>query len=245
MGQTLVGLLPSDDPTLTLDRERLDAVKRKRADRAAAYFRENASRWDEIRALYVSEREVETALERLLGEDLIEDLLDVGTGTGRILERLAPRVERGVGLDLSHEMLELARVRLNSPDLRHCQVRHGDMYNLPFSGASFDVAVFHMVLHFADNPAAAMAEAARVLKPGGRLVLVDFAPHDQEFLRDQHAHRRLGFAETEVSAWCEAAGLAPGEPVRLPSDPLTVLLWSAVAPNVTQIGRRRTGGHEQ
>jgi len=244
LAQTLIGLLPDDDPTLALDRERLDAVKRKRADRAASYFRENAGRWDEIRALYVSEREVETALEDLLGAQPIADLLDVGTGTGRILERLAPRVERGVGLDLSHEMLELARVRLSSPELRHCQVRHGDMYNLPFPGASFDVVVFHMVLHFADNPAAAMAEAARVLKPGGKLVLVDFAPHDQEFLRDDHAHRRLGFAEAEMSAWCESAGLAPGDPVRLPSDPLTVLLWPAVAPNVESIGRRRSVGRK-
>ena len=147
----LVGLLPDDDPTLALDRERLDAVKRARAERAARYFRENASRWDEIRALYVSEREVEAALDQLLGDQPIEDLLDVGTGTGRILERLAPRIERGVGLDLSHEMLELARVRLNRPELRHCQVRHGDMYNLPFPGASFDVVVFHMVLRFAGD----------------------------------------------------------------------------------------------
>lgn len=238
---TLVGLLPDDDPTLALDRERLEAVKRKRADRAAAYFRENAGRWDEIRALYVSEREVEAALEDLLGPERIEDLLDIGTGTGRILERLAPRIDHGVGLDLSHEMLEMARVRLSRPELRHCQVRHGDMYNLPFPGESFDVVVFHMVLHFADNPAAAMAEAARVLKPGGRLFLVDFAPHDQEFLREEHAHRRLGFSEAEVSAWCESAGLSPGDPVRLPSDPLTVLLWPAIAPNVQSIVRRRSG----
>ncbi len=238
---TLVSLLPDDDPTLALDRERLEAVKRKRADRAAAYFRENASRWDEIRALYVSEREVEAALEDLLGPTPIGDLLDIGTGTGRILERLAPRIERGVGLDLSHEMLELARVRLSQPELRHCQVRHGDMYNLPFPSGTFDVVIFHMVLHFADNPAAAMTEAARVLKPGGRLLLVDFAPHDQEFLRDDNAHRRLGFAESEIATWCESAGLSPGDPVRLPSDPLTVLVWPATAPNVESIVHRRSG----
>jgi ArsR family transcriptional regulator len=237
---TLVGLLPQDDPTLVRDRERLEAVKRARAERAADYFRDNAGRWDEIRALYVPEVEVERALLDALGDGAIGNLLDVGTGTGRVLELLAPRFEQGIGLDLSHEMLEGARVRLSHPEMRHCHVRHGDMYNLPFAPNSFDAVVFHMVLHFADNPAAAMAEAARVMRPGGRLVLVDFAPHDQEFLRDQHAHRRLGFAETEVKAWCDAVGIAADEPIRLPGDPLTVLLWSAVAPNVESILTRRT-----
>ncbi|MFP6759586.1 MAG: metalloregulator ArsR/SmtB family transcription factor [Alphaproteobacteria bacterium] len=239
LAETLVGLLPADDPTLVRDRERLDAVKSVRADRAARYFRDNAGRWDEIRALYVPENEVEAALLAAVGDQSIGGLLDIGTGTGRILELLAPRVEHGVGLDLSHEMLEAARVRLNARALRHCQVRHGDMYNLPFAADSFDAVVFHMVLHFADNPLAAMAEAARVLKPGGRLLLVDFAPHDQEFLRDEHAHRRLGFAETEVAAWCETVGIVGAEPIRLPGNPLTVCLWPATAPNVATLAPRR------
>jgi ArsR family transcriptional regulator len=241
LAETLVTLLPADDPTLVLDRERLEAVKRARADRAASYFRANAERWDEIRALYVPESEVEAALTGVLGERPIHDLLDVGTGTGRVLEMLAPHFEHGVGIDLSHEMLEIARVRLEQAGLRHCQVRHGDMYSLPFASGSFDAVVFHMVLHYADSPAGALAEAARVLCSGGRLVMVDFAPHDQEFLREVHAHRRLGFSELEVASWCRSVGLAPHRPVRLPGEPLTVVLWSAELPNVTRLNRRHDG----
>jgi ubiquinone/menaquinone biosynthesis C-methylase UbiE/DNA-binding MarR family transcriptional regulator len=230
LAQSLVALLPRDDATLALDRERLAAVKGARAERAARYFRDNARRWDEIRALYVPESEVEAAVLAAFDDQPLADLLDVGTGTGRILELLAPRIERGVGIDLSHEMLELARVRIEQLGLRHCQVRHGDMYNLPFASGSFDAVVFHMVLHFADNPTAALAESARVLRPGGRLVLVDFAPHDQEFLREAHAHRRLGFAEGEVASWFRTVGLVPGRPRRLSGSPLTVVVWTADSP---------------
>lgn len=229
LAESIVALLPDNDPTLALDRERLAAVKQARAERAGSYFRDNAADWDRIRALHVNESEVEAALSRLFDGRDMESFLDIGTGTGRILEMMAAKVERGVGIDLSHEMLALARVRLADAGHRNCQVRQGDMYSLPFASESFDGIAFHMVLHFADNPAGALAEAARVLRPGGRLVLVDFAPHDLEFLRDEQAHRRLGFAPTEVTAWCAAAGLQPSEPLRLVGDALTVLLWSADA----------------
>ncbi len=245
LAETLVALLPTGDPTLELDRERLEAVKRARAERAARYFRDNAGRWDEIRALYVPESEVEAALNELLGDHPMRDLLDVGTGTGRVLELLAPQLEHGVGIDLSHEMLEIARVRLEQAGLRHCQVRHGDMYSLPFASGSFDAVVFHMVLHYADNPAGALAEAARVLCSGGRLVMVDFAPHDQEFLREAHAHRRLGFSEPEVASWCRSVGLAPHQPVRLPGEPLTVVLWSADLPDVAPPSRHDEEGRRR
>lgn len=227
LARLLCARIPADDPTAARDRERLAAVKRARAERAARYFRDNAARWDELRALYVPESEVETALLEALGPGPIGALLDVGTGTGRVLELAADRIDEGVGVDLSHEMLALARVRLAAAGLRHCRVRHADMYALPFAAGAFDAAVFHMVLHFADSPAEAIAEAARVLKPGGQLVLVDFAPHDRESLREEHAHRRLGFAEREVDGWRRAAGLRPDPPRRLPGGPLTVVLWSA------------------
>lgn len=235
LARLLGARIPGDDPTVMRDRERLDAVRRARAARAARYFRDNAARWDELRALYVSEREVEAALLDAAGS--AGALLDVGTGTGRVLELAADRIERGVGVDLSHEMLEVARVRLAGAGLRHCRVRHADMYNLPFSAASFDTAVLHMVLHFADRPAEAIAETARVLKPGGRLILVDFAPHDRESLREDHAHRRLGFAEREVADWCRAAGLNPAAPHRLPGGTLTVVLWRAERANVAVLAR--------
>ena len=227
LARLLCARFPADDPTLERDRERLAAVKRARAERAALYFRDNAARWDEVRALYVPESAVEAALLEAIGPGPVGALLDVGTGTGRILELAADRIEHGVGVDLSHEMLEIARVRLSGARFRHCRARHADMYALPFAAASFDLCVFHMVLHFADRPARAIGEAARVLRPGGRSILVDFAPHDHERLREEHAHRRLGFAEAEVAGWSRAAGLRPAPPRRLPGNPLTVTLWTA------------------
>ena len=164
----------------------------------------------------------------LFADQAIDALLDIGTGTGRMLEIFANRVRRAVGIDISHEVLALARANLERAGLRNCDVRHGDMYNLTLPSNSFDAVVIHHVLHFADRPAAALAEAARVLRPGGTLAIVDLAPHDLESLREEHAHARLGFADEEVAAWCGAAGLEPGHPIHLAGDPLTVTLWSAV-----------------
>jgi ubiquinone/menaquinone biosynthesis C-methylase UbiE len=227
LAQLLVELLPPGDATLALDRERLAAIKRQREEQAGAYFRANAAQWDRIRSLYVEEREVEAALAKLLPAAGIRDLLDIGTGSGRMLEIFAPHVERVVGVDLSREMLAVARVNLERASLRNCSIRQADMYQLPLATASFDAVVIHQVLHYAERPAAVIAEAARVLRPEGRLVIVDFAPHALEFLRSEHAHRRLGFADAEVTAWCIAAGLEP-EPARLlPGNPLTVALWQA------------------
>src|SRR5207237_7690115 len=155
------------------------------------------------------------------------DLLDIGTGTGRMLEILAPRVEHALGVDQSREMLSIARVNLEQAGLENGLVRRGDMYQLDLPDASFDAVVIHQVLHYADRPAAAIAEAARVLRPSGIFVLVDFAPHALEFLRDEHAHRRLGFADAEVAEWCRAAGLDPASPRHLAGDPFTVVIWPA------------------
>jgi ArsR family transcriptional regulator len=230
LGRHLVAACGEADATIALDLQRLAAIKRQRAEAAAAYFRDNAAQWHRIRSLYVDEREVEAALAQIIAAARPRDLLDIGTGTGRMLEILGPEVEHALGVDQSREMLAVARVNLERAGLENSMVRRGDMYQLTLPDGSFDAVVIHQVMHYAERPAEAIAEAARVLRPGGILVLVDFAPHTLEFLRDEHAHRRLGFADSEVAEWCAAAGLDPAPPRHLPGDPLTVTIWTAHRP---------------
>jgi len=223
----LVAACNASRAPVALDLQRLAAIKRQRAERAAAYFSQNAPNWDRIRSLYIDEREVEAALTEIVTAAAPRDLLDIGTGTGRMIEVLAPRVGQALGIDQSREMLAVARVNLERAGTSNGMVRLGDMYQLPLPDASFDAVVIHQVLHYADRPAAAIAEAARVLRPGGMLVVVDFAPHTLEYLRDEHAHRRLGFADDEVAEWCHDAGLDPATPRHLDGNPLTVVIWAA------------------
>ena len=203
----IIELLDPADATVARDRERLAAVRTHRAAVAQAYFRRHAAQWDRIRKLHVADEAVESAIKSALAGAPMRSLLDLGTGTGRMLELFGPDLERGLGLDLSLDMLALARNRLDRAGLRHCSVRHGDIYDLVLPRDSFDVVLIHQVLHFLDDGGRAIAEAARVLRPGGRLLVIDFAPHDLEFLRDEHAHRRLGFAPETVSQWLKAPGL--------------------------------------
>jgi len=227
LARTLVDALPEDDPGLSLDLERLEAIVRQRAQRAAAYFRRNASEWDRIRSLHVDEAEVEKAMLDLVPPGRFADLIDIGTGTGRMIELLAPRVERALGVDLSQDMLMVARANLDRAKMRNGLVRQGDMYQLPVPSRSVDLAVFHQVLHFAEEPGNAIAEAGRVLRPGGRLIVVDFAAHEVDDLRRAHMHRWLGFRDADMSGWCRAAGLEPEPPRYLPGDPLNVVIWCA------------------
>src|SRR6516165_8982 len=175
LAQRLVAACAEDDSTVALDLQRLAVIKRQRAEQAAAYFRENAAQWHRIRSLYIDESEVEAALVEIIAAADPRDLLDIGTGTGRMLEILAPRAERALGIDQSREMLAVARVNLERAGLENGLVRLGDMYQLTLPDASFDAVVIHQVLHYADRPAAVIAEAARVLRPSGILVLIDFA----------------------------------------------------------------------
>jgi ubiquinone/menaquinone biosynthesis C-methylase UbiE/DNA-binding transcriptional ArsR family regulator len=230
LARALLRLLPPDDQGLVRDLDGLAAITRARGEAANAYFAANAADWDRIRSLHVPEAQVEAALLDLAGSDPVDEFLDIGTGTGRILALLGPRARRGLGLDLSHEMLSMARATLDAAGLRQCQVRHGDMYRMPLNPGQIDLAVMHQVLHFAHDPALAMAEIARVLAPGGRALIADFAPHDLEHLRDVHAHRRLGFTEAEVVGWCRAAGLEARLARQLAGDPLTVSIWVATKP---------------
>ena len=239
LARQLVSACNEADPTIALDLQRLAVIKRQRTDVASAYFRENAAQWHRIRSLYVDEREVEAVLVEIITAADPRDLLDIGTGTGRMLEVLAPHVEHALGIDQSREMLSIARVNLERAGLENASARLGDMYQLALPDASFDAVVVHQVLHYADRPAAAIAEAARVLRPNGILVLVDFAPHTLEFLREEHTHRRLGFADAEVAEWCRAAGLAPAPARHLLGNPLTVVIWTAHRRALPSLGLER------
>jgi ubiquinone/menaquinone biosynthesis C-methylase UbiE len=235
IARALIARLDPDDPIIARDRERLAAVRAARAAAAQNYFRRHAAEWDRIRRLHVADAAVEEAIRAALGDAPIRSLLDLGTGTGRMLELFATDIESGLGLDLSHDMLALARARLDRAGLRHCSVRHGDIYDLSLPRDSFDVVIVHQVLHFLDDSARALREAARVLRPGGRLLVVDFAPHDLEFLREEHAHRRLGFAAETVQQWMQAAGLDVVRQQTLPPGPegkIAVSLWLGRDPRI-------------
>ena len=208
LAQTLHGTLEATDGTALRDREGLEAIREARAERAATYFARNAEHWDRIRSLHAPEREIEAGLLEVVGQAPFESFLDVGTGTGRLLELLAPLCERAVGIDASREMLGLARAKLDAAGLRNATVRQADVYRLPVPRRSFDLVALHHVLHYLQDPAAAIREAAGALAPGGRLILVDFAPHDLEFLRAEHAHLRLGFSAETLSSYLAGAGLA-------------------------------------
>ncbi|MDX1580275.1 MAG: metalloregulator ArsR/SmtB family transcription factor [Alphaproteobacteria bacterium] len=223
----LVDLIPEDDTVLARDLQRLDEIKASRAEAATAYFRDNAGEWDTLRSLYTPEGAVESAILEILGDQPIDTLVDIGTGTGRMLVILKDRIERGMGIDMSRDMLSVARANLDAADAQNCQVRLGDMYHLALEDHSADVALFHQVLHYAEDPAQAVLEASRVVRPGGRILVVDFAPHDLEELRTEHAHRRLGFSDEEVSAWLKKAGAEEVEVRHLKGGELTVTLWLA------------------
>lgn len=234
------------------DSRRLAGVREARAKLAADFFKANAAEWERIRSLHAPEKDVEDAIVRLLKPVPIETLLDAGTGTGRMLELLAPYIKRGVGVDVSPEMLAIARDRLERAKIHHCQVRLSDVYRLPFAADApeqcFDAVLFHQVLHYLDDPQAAVVEAARVLRPGGRILIADFAPHGLEFLRDELAHRRLGFSDSEVRGWFKAAELTPIATEAIAPGPgaahsgegkLTVKIWVAVRAATSVRARER------
>jgi len=256
LAHLLASLVPADDPALLRDLGRLETVKAARGAAAESYFRTNARNWNRLRSLHVSEDRVEQAVLSLVGPGPYDHLLDLGTGTGRMLELLAPRIRSGTGIDINREMLALARTRLDKPPLRHCEVRQGDIFALPFvdhsSADAIDLILIHQVLHYLADPDAAIAEAARVLTPGGRILVVDFAPHGIEELRTLHAHRRLGFAQSEVTGFLEAAGLTLDAVQHLAPDPneesgaprLTVTLWLAHAPEPAVSRRLKNDDHQ-
>ncbi|MGN6305332.1 MAG: ArsR/SmtB family transcription factor [Mesorhizobium sp.] len=227
---SLVADIRATDPQVERDFERLAAVKRRRQERAAEYFSDNAASWDELRSLHAPDKAVEAALLKLVGKRPFQSMLDLGTGTGRILEIFSPLYRRGIGIDMSREMLSVARANLDKAGVANAQVRQGDIFSPPVERDAFDLVTIHQVLHYLDDPGRAIAEAARLLRPSGRLVIVDFAPHALEFLRNDHAHQRLGFSDRQIADWFAEAGLEleesqDFEPRAGTGAKLTVKLW--------------------
>jgi ubiquinone/menaquinone biosynthesis C-methylase UbiE len=237
LAHDIVARVNPADPLVAADRARLDLTRQARRRQAAAYFAEMAKDWDGIRALHAPEERVEATLAGLIGERPIRGLLDLGTGTGRMLELFAPGAERAVGVDQSPAMLSIARARVDQAGLRNVQLRQGDIYAPPIERNAFDLVLIHQVLHFLDDPGRALAEASRALRPGGRLAVVDFAAHEEEYLREDFAHRRLGFSAHEIETFLTEAGLTIAAERNVPPAPgeagkLTVAIWLARDPRV-------------
>jgi len=246
LSESLHALASDDAEPFCSDRRRLEAVRHARQQAASAFFKANAADWERIRALHAPDQDVESAILEMVGTLPRQSVLDAGTGTGRMLELLAPQVRQGTGIDISPDMLAIARDRLERIGARHCQIRLADIHRLPFPEGTavqgFDLAIFHQVLHYLEEPQAAVVEAARVLRPEGNVLVIDFAPHEVEFCRSELAHRRLGFSDGEVGGWFEAAGFKPvltravaaGE-----SGTLTVKLWLGAKHSVPSAKRTK------
>ncbi len=226
LARLVLARLPEDDPRLAADRRVAARLAAERAREASDAFRRHGMDWDEMRALGLPAAAIEQALLEALPPRM-DAFLDIGTGTGRLLELVAPQAGRAIGVDMSRDMLALARSRLAERGLAdRAAVRQADMYRLPFADASFDGVALQMVLHYADDPAAALAEAARVLRPGGTLLVADLAPHDAAALMARQAHRWPGFDDAQIAGWLGAAGCTPAQATIIPG-PLAVRIWPA------------------
>ena len=213
------------------DAARLAAVRADRAASASQWFETHASEWDAIRSLHIAESDVEAAMRKVLGEAPLGRLVDIGTGTGRMIELFGPRARTALGIDRSSEMLRLARAKIGEQGLSNAELRQADLYSLPLADGAADVAIVHHVLHYAQQPGAAIVEAARVLAPGGRLLIADFAPHAREELRTRDAHTRLGFSDAQIEGWFANAGLETARVETLEGGELTVKIWLGRKPD--------------
>jgi len=233
--RAIAPLIDRTDSLLERDQVRLQTVRDARAERAAEYFAQVAEEWDELRGAYAPTAAVEQAMLDAVETPMVNNVLDIGTGTGRILEVFADRTANGLGVDLSRQMLAVARARLDDDRLSHCSVRFGDILDLDLPAESQDVVIVHHVLHFLADPEAALHAAVRVLRPGGSLLVVDFAEHELERLRADHAHSHLGFSDEQIASWFDSLGLGSAAvqqfpPKQVADYALTVSLWAAAKP---------------
>jgi ArsR family transcriptional regulator len=228
---TLIASVDTNDPELRRDLDRLRDVKAERAEAAGQYFARVADEWDRLRALHYAEADIEKAVLAAAGPGPFDLVVDFGTGTGRMLTLFAGMARRVEGIDLSHQMLTVARSKLQEAGAANASVRHGDATSSPYTDGSASLVIIHQVLHFLDDPGRALVEAARVLAPGARLIVVEFAPHTLEHLRAEHAHRHLGVSEADMARWADRAGLAVGavKTFRAPDGEkgISVMVWSA------------------
>ena len=237
----VVSMLPGNDLILQRDYDRFLQVQSNRSEKAQDYFSSNAENWETLRNLHIADSKIESKMLEMLGNRKINEFVDFGTGAGRMLELFGPRANKAVGFDLNAEMLALARTRLEELSLSNCQVRLGDVALLPLKSASADLIVIHQLLHFLDDPAAAISEASRILSPNGLLLVVGFAPHEMETLREHHAHRRLGFSKDEILKVFNDVDITSHDYVHLdrrgtkssPSESLRVTIWSGIKSNVS------------
>ena len=231
MAHGIIDMIDIDDPEYTQDRERLKSIKARNAARAAEYFRNNAAEWDSIRQMAVPDRDIEKILVDTLEANNRGLFLDLGTGTGRMLQIFSPYFQRGIGIDQSREMLQVARSNLDSAGVTNCTVRQNDINSLPLENTSVDVITIHQVLHYLDQPESVFRESARVMKPGAQLIVVDFLPHDLEFLREKHAHLRLGISDQALMSWAQNCGLVVMgcdyfHPDNAGTDSLSIGIWN-------------------
>ncbi len=234
IADSVVSRLKADSNGMARDAERLNAVRRERQAQAASYFARNAAEWDALRKLHVPDDAVEAAMLAAIAGRRIDTMLDLGTGTGRLLELFAPVYRTGLGIDMSREMLAVARAKLEAAGVTHAAVRQGDVTAPPVDAGRYDLVTVHQVLHYLDEPQVVIAEAARALRPEGTLLIVDFAPHGLDYLRESHAHQRLGFSDEQIAQWCGEAGLRHVSATAFKAAPeqdakggLTVKLWQA------------------
>jgi len=232
---TALSALPESDSTLRLDRRRLEDVRAERSKAAEAFFANVANDQGQLGHEYLPQNDIERAMKSMVGEGPFDFMVDLGTGTGRVLSIFAGKVNRGSGIDNNTQMLKVARHKLASAGHTHISVRQGDLHATPLDSGCADLVTLHQVLHYLDDPAEALAEAARLLRPGGQLLIVDFETHTLEDFRETYAHRRLGFSDLDLAQWLGELGLTLAPSVTVKSTQTArpnVKIWSAQVPDI-------------